>query len=76
MPSKKPVHTVRSGKGWTNKVGGKTISTHRKKATAVAAGRQQAKATGTEHRIHNRNGQIGRSNSYGGDPIPPRDKNR
>jgi hypothetical protein len=76
MPSKKPVHTVPSGKGWANKSGGKTTSTHRKKTTAVAAGRQQAKAAETEHRIHNKNGQIGRSNSYGGDPNPPKDKNR
>jgi len=76
MPSKKPVHTVPSGKGWANKQGGKTTSTHRKKSTATAAGRQQAKASGTEHRIHNKNGQIGRSNSYGNDPNPPKDKNR
>ena len=76
MPSKKPVHTVPSGKGWANKSGGKTTSTHRKKTTAVAAGRKQAKSAGTEHRIHNRDGKIARANSYGNDPNPPKDKNR
>jgi hypothetical protein len=78
MPRKKSVHTVPNpdGKGWVNKQGGKVISRHRKKSTATQAGRRAAKADGTEHRIHNRNGQIGRSNSYGGDPNPPKDKNR
>lgn len=78
MSKKKPVHTVPNsgGRGWANKSGGKVTSSHRTKANAIAAGRRQAKAAGTEHRIHNRNGQIGRSNSYGGDPNPPRDKNR
>jgi hypothetical protein len=76
MSKKKPVHTVPSGKGWANKSGGETTSTHRKKSTAVAAGRKQAKAASTEHRIHNRDGKIGRSNSYGNDPNPPKDKNR
>ena len=72
MPSKKPVHTVPSGKGWANKSGGETTSTHRKKSTAVEAGRKQAKVACTEHRIHGRNGQIREANSYGHDPHPPR----
>jgi hypothetical protein len=78
MSTKKSVHTIPSkrGKGWVNKVGGKTVSRHRKKKTAVKRGRQVARKRGAEHRIHNRNGQIGRSNSYGNDPFPPRDKNR
>ena len=72
------VHTTPNpkGKGWVNKQGGKTISTHRKKTTAVEAGRRHARADKTEHRIHNRDGRIGRSNSYGNDPNPPKDKNR
>lgn len=77
MPSKKkPVHTVPTKGGWANKQGGQTTSTHRKKSTATEAGRKQARAGKTEHRIHNKNGQIGRSNSYGNDPNPPKDKNR
>lgn len=71
-----PVHTVPTESGWANKQGGRVVSNHRRKDTAVAAGRRQAQAAQTEHRIHNKNGQIGRSNSYGGDLNPPRDKNR
>lgn len=78
MPKKKAVHTVPNpdGQGWLNKQGGKVISSHRRKDTAQDAGRKQAKADGTEHRIHNKDGRIGRANSYGGDPNPPKDKNR
>ncbi len=66
------VHTVPKGKGWAVKSGGRTVSTHRKKSTAQAAGRAVAKRGQAEHVIHNRNGRIGASNSYGGDPHPPR----
>lgn len=76
MPNKKPVHTVPTGTGWANKQGGETLSNHRKKETAVAAGRTRAKADQTEHRIHKKDGTIAGSNSYGNDPNPPRDKNR
>ncbi|MBY0554347.1 DUF2188 domain-containing protein [bacterium] len=74
MTNKKPIHTVPSGNGWSNKQGGKEISHHNNKANAEIAGRQQAKQSHTEHVIHNKNGQIGEKNSYGGDPCPPKDK--
>jgi hypothetical protein len=70
--ARKSVHTVPGGKGWAVKAGGRTVSTHRKKSTAQAAGRAVAKKRGAEHVIHNRNGRIGASNSYGGDPHPPK----
>ena len=77
MPKKQsPVHTVPTDSGWANKQGGQVVSNHRKKDTAVVAGRQRALAGQTEHRIHNKDGRIGRSNSYGNDPNPPLDKNR
>ncbi len=69
---RKSVHTVPRGKGWAIKSGGRTVSVHRKKSTAQAAGRTAAKKRKTEHVIHNWNGRIGESNSYGGDPYPPR----
>lgn len=74
MPKKKSVHTVPNpnGKGWVNKQGGEVISKHQRKDTAQAAGRSRAKADSTEHRIHNKDGRIGRTNSYGNDPYPPR----
>jgi hypothetical protein len=62
------VHTVPSGSGWANKVNGRTVSEHRKKATAQEAGRKEAIALETEHVIHKKDGEIGQRNSYGGDP--------
>jgi hypothetical protein len=62
------VHTVPSGSGWANKVNGRTVSEHRKKAPAEEAGRKQAIERETEHVIHKRGGEIGERNSYGPDP--------
>ena len=78
MPSKKDVHTVSKPghTGWVNKVGGEVASQHRLKETAGEAGRQIARQNHSEHLIHNLDGQIGRRNSYGNDPNPPKDKNR
>jgi hypothetical protein len=68
-----PVHTVpNKDGGWDNKQGGETISHHKTKARAEERGRQEAKKDETEHRIHNKNGQIGKANSYGNDPYPPK----
>lgn len=69
------VHTVPNpkGAGWTNKVNGEAVSNHRTKENAVNAGRDLAKANQSEHTIHNQNGQIGKKNSYGNDPNPPKD---
>lgn len=76
--TRKSVHTVPNpaGKGWVNKLGGEEVSHHRLKETAVNQGRKIAIENQTEHAIHNRDGRIGRKNSYGGDDNPPKDKNR
>ena len=67
------VHTVRSGSGWGNRSSGKgkVPKIYSTKKAAQAAGRKTAIRQGAEHVIHNRNGRIGASNSYGGDPHPP-----
>ncbi|ALC89278.1 hypothetical protein AM500_05365 [Bacillus sp. FJAT-18017] len=77
MAEKKPaVHTVpNKDGGWDNKQDGKTISHHPTKAAAEESGRRAAKQDKTEHRIHNKDGKISNANSYGNDPIPPKDKN-
>lgn len=77
MAKKSPeVHTTPNpnGRGWVNQAGGDVISSHRTKDPAVARGRGEAKSRETEHVVHNKNGQIGQKNSYGPDPLPPRDK--
>lgn len=67
------VHTVpNKNGGWDNKQGGEVISHHRTKQRAEEAGKREAKRDQTEHRIHNKNGKIAKSNSYGNDPFPPK----
>jgi hypothetical protein len=72
--ARKSVHTVPRGKGWGNLNAGKSRvgKIYPTKAAAQKAGRAQAKRNGAEHVIHNKNGRIGVSNSYGGDPFPLR----
>ena len=66
---KKEVHTVKTDKGWANKLpGGKVLSNHQKKDTAQAAGRKQAIERKAEHVVHKVDGTIGEKNSYGNDP--------
>lgn len=73
--SKKNVNTVpNKNGGWDNKVKGETISHHKTKEKAVEKGRDIAKKNESEHRIHNKDGKISNSNSYGKDPNPPKDK--
>jgi hypothetical protein len=69
------VHTVPSpgGSGWWNKVDGKVVSRHRLKDAAVETGREIARQLRVEHTIHLSDGTIGEKNSYGNDPMPPRD---
>lgn len=78
MAKRGNVHTTPNprGKGWVNQVNGKVVSTHRRKDTAVQHGRGVARQNRSDHYIHNTDGKIARANSYGNDPIPPRDKNR
>ncbi|GIP29981.1 hypothetical protein J23TS9_51110 [Paenibacillus sp. J23TS9] len=75
MPNnKKPsVHTVPNPEGgWDNQQDGKVMSHGETKADAQKLGRQQAMKDKTEHVIHNKDGIISESNSYGNDPFPPR----
>lgn len=78
MGTKKNVHTVPNpdGSGWVNKVRGRVVSRHRRKDTATDTGRSIARHNRSDHFIHNLDGRIGRANSYGNDPNPPKDKNR
>lgn len=72
------VHTVPNpnGAGWVNKVDGEAVSRHQRKDTAVERGREIARENHSEHSIHRLDGTIGEKNSYGNDPMPPRDRNR
>jgi len=60
--------------GWDVKRGGsqRASSHHETKNEAVDQAREVSRNQGTELRIHNLDGQIGSSDSHGGDPNPPR----
>ena len=65
------VHTVHRDGAWVNEIEGDTgtlAGSHETKATAVAAGREEAMRRRTEHVIHNEDGTFGERNSYGNDP--------
>lgn len=74
----KNVHTTynHEKEKWQNIKAGNTkaSSNHDTKNEAVNKGRDLAKNEGSEHKIHNQDGKISQSNSYGNDPYPPKDK--
>lgn len=72
---KKNIHVVPSGKKWAVKSAGskEPLSTHRTQQAAADAGRKVAKQNQGELVIHRPNGQIRDSDSYGNDPVPPKD---
>ena len=74
MNKKPPVHTVPHEGRWANRREGsdRVSKTFDTKAEAQAAGRETALREATEHKIHNRDGQISQANSYGNDPHPPK----
>jgi len=49
-------------------------SQHDTQADAIDAGRDLAEKARSDLRIHGRDGKIRDSDSYGGDPCPPRDQ--
>lgn len=75
MPMK-DYHVVPQGEGWALKREGaqRASSLHTTQTDAIAAGKQLAKQQQTELVIHRPNGQIRDSDSYGNDPLPPKDK--
>jgi len=75
--AKKAIHVVTlPGGGWGPKREGasRASSAHDNKADAVDAGRRIARREHTELKIHNKDGRISDSDSYGKDPCPPKDK--
>lgn len=62
--------------GWSVKNSGATRASKvfGTQQQAIAYARDAAKKTGTELYIHGRDGTIKNKNSYGNDPMPPKDK--
>lgn len=74
----KNIHTTfNTGTGlWENKEehNKQPLTQSKTKEEAQNLGRDLARQNHSEHRIHNKDGKISQSNSYGNDPFPPKDK--
>jgi hypothetical protein len=72
----KDQHVVRHEKGWAVRGVGnkKSTAVFRTQADAIAAGRQIAQNQRSELVVHGRDGRIRSKDSFGGDPLPPRDR--
>lgn len=76
MAQKRDIHVVRHGDGWaTRKEGAKRVGTTADtQREAIERAREQAQREKVEVVIHRPDGRIRDSDSYGGDPNPPKDK--
>ena len=72
----KNYHVVPHEQGWAVKGEGsqRASSVQETQQQAIDVGRQLAQSQHSELRIHGRDGRIRDSDSYGNDPIPPRDR--
>lgn len=72
----KDQHIVKRDDGWAVRGAGNTRDTshHPTQAAAIEAGRDIARRQESELVIHNRQGRIRDSDSYGNDPNPPKDR--
>jgi hypothetical protein len=76
MAKKHDVHVTKTpgGARWRVSQGGETISTHNTQSNAVDAARREAKRDRVELVTHGRDGKIRSKDSFGRDPLPPRDR--
>lgn len=76
MAKKHDVHVTKTpgGSRWRVSQGGETISTHNTQSTAVDVGRREAKRDSVDLVTHGRDGRIRSKDSFGRDPMPPRDR--
>ena len=73
--AKKDIHVVPRDNGWGVRREGasRDSSHHDRKSDAVDAGRTTARRDRVELVTHGKDGRIQDSDSYGNDPVPPRD---
>jgi hypothetical protein len=74
--AKRSNHVVPSSSGWAVRKSGaeRASRVFETKGGAVNYGRELSKVEKTELFIHKSNGMIQNRNSYGNDPLPPKDK--
>jgi Uncharacterized protein conserved in bacteria (DUF2188) len=76
MSKRKNVHVVARNDGWIIRKEGNSRATslHKTQRDAVKAAREIARSNNVELVIHGRDGRIRERDSYGSDPLPPRDR--
>ena len=76
MSKKRDYHVVPRGDDWalTREGAARATSLHPTQTVAARAGRSLAQRHGTELVIHRPDGRIRDSDSFGGDPNPPKDQ--
>lgn len=76
LMAKKNQHVTPHAKGWQVKGAGnnKATAVTKTQYEAIQIGREISKKNNSELVIHGRDGKIRDKDSYGNDPIPPRDK--
>ena len=75
--AKRTQHVVKNPTGgWAVRKGGSSRATkvYATQADAIKYGREIARNQGAEFYVHGRDGKIREKDSYGSDPLPPRDK--
>lgn len=75
--AKKTQHVVKKPDGgWAVKKGGSSKATkvHKTQEEAIKHGRDLARSQKAEFYVHAKDGRIREKDSYGKDPLPPRDK--
>jgi hypothetical protein len=73
MAKKHDVHVWKSDSGWKVTQDGDRLSNHRTQGAAIDRGRGEAKRDGVDLVTHGRDGKIRSKDSFGNDPLPPRD---
>jgi hypothetical protein len=76
MAKRHDVHVSRvpGGGRWKVSQHGQVLSTHNKQGNAITSGRSEAKHDKVDLVVHGRDGRIRSKDSYGNDPLPPRDR--
>ena len=76
MPKRRNVHVVPRNDGWVIRKEGnsRATSVHQTQRDAVEEAREIARTQGSELVIHGRDGRIRDRDSFGSDPMPPRDR--
>ena len=68
------VHVSKHGdSSWKVTQDGERISTHHTQSNAIDRGREEARRDGVDLVTHGRDGKIRSKDSFGNDPLPPRD---